>query len=247
MSSPAQDTPSVMPKQNVKPTNKCVPTKLPSILRHRLMLGRSLLDEIVEIKVGPSNTMFKIHKGHLCDRASYFRAVYQNPGDWKEKSEGLTLETVDPDTFQRFILWLYFNNVLDNFESVQSVPGLELINCYFFADQRNIPAMQNHVIDTILERVKTTKIIFVKHQRLIWENTPDGSPLRRLLVDSLAMTATAIPEMLQTDEKWKIFTKSFLADVLVAKCRHPTIISGAEFVKRRCEYHIHDETEPRCP
>ena len=175
MSSPAQDTPSVMPKQNVKPTNKCVPTKLPSILRHRLMLGRSLLDEIVEIKVGPSNTMFKIHKGLLCDRASYFRAVYQNPGDWKEKSEGLTLETVDQDTFQRFILWLYFNNVLDNFESVQSVPGLELINCYFFADQRNIPAMQNHVIDTILERVKTTKIIFVKHQRLIWENTPDDS------------------------------------------------------------------------
>ncbi|CAL8583852.1 hypothetical protein XPA_009467 [Xanthoria parietina] len=81
MSSPAQDTPSVMPKQNVKPTNK------------------SLLDEIVEIKVGPSNTMFKIHKGLLCDRASYFRAVYQNPGDWKEKSEGLTLETVDPRHF----------------------------------------------------------------------------------------------------------------------------------------------------
>ncbi|KAI4103907.1 MAG: hypothetical protein LQ339_004024 [Xanthoria mediterranea] len=229
MSSPAQNTPSVMPQQNAKPTN------------------RSLLEEIVEIKVGPSNTMFKIHKGLLCDRASYFRAVYQNPGDWKEKSEGLALTAVDPNTFQRFMLWLYFNNILDNFETVQSVPGLELINCYFFADERGIPAMQNHVIDAILERVRITKTIFVKHQRLIWDNTPDGSPLRRLLVDVLAMTTNNIPEMLQTDEKRESYTKSFIADVLVAKCRHPTIISGAEFLKRRCEYHIHDEADPRCP
>ncbi|KAI4244458.1 MAG: hypothetical protein L6R42_010444, partial [Xanthoria sp. 1 TBL-2021] len=181
MSSPAQNQATVMPKQKAKPTKRSVLTKLRSILRHRLILGRSLLDEIVEIKVGPSNRIFKIHKGLLCDRASYFKAVYQTSGDWKEKYEGLTLKTVNPNTFQRFVLWLYFSNILDNFETVQSVPGIELINCYLFADERDIPEMHNQVIDTILERIKATKIIFVKHQRFIWENTPDRAPLRRLL------------------------------------------------------------------
>ncbi|KAL8754540.1 MAG: hypothetical protein Q9199_004271 [Rusavskia elegans] len=219
----------------VKPTEKAKPTK------------RSLLDEIVEIKVGPLDKTFKLHKGLLCEKASYFKTVYQSPGDWKEKREGLILKDVDPAIFQHFILWLYFGNIIDDDETMQSVKGMRLMQCYFFADERGIPGMQNQVIDTLLEKIKTTKVLFVKHQRLIWENTPDGSPLRRLLVDALAMTAIDIPEMLQTEENQALYNKSFIADVLIAKCKHPITISGTEFVKRRCEYHIHDEVEPKCP
>lgn len=222
--------------------------KLRSILfRRRLMLGRSLLEEIVEIKVGPLDKTFKVHKGLLCEKASYFKTVYQSPGDWKEKREGLILKDVDPAIFQHFVLWLYFGTIIDDDETIQSVKGIRLMHCYFFADERGIPGMQNQVIDTLLEKIKTTKLLFVKHQRLIWENTPDGSPLRRLLVDVLAMTANDIPEMLQTEEKQALYNKCFIADVLIAKCKHPTTISGTEFVKRRCGYHIHDETEPKCP
>lgn len=248
MSSATQDQTTVKPTEKAKPTKRSVVMKLRSILcRRRLMLGRSLLDEIVEIKVGPLDKTFKLHKGLLCEKASYFKTVYQSPGDWKEKREGLILKDVDPAIFQHFILWLYFGNIIDDDETMQSVKGIRLMQCYFFADERGIPGMQNQVIDTLLEKIKTTKVLFVKHQRLIWENTPDGSPLRRLLVDALAMTAIDIPEMLQTEENQALYNKSFIADVLIAKCKHPITISGTEFVKRRCEYHIHDEVEPKCP
>ncbi|KAL8886721.1 MAG: hypothetical protein Q9215_005600 [Flavoplaca cf. flavocitrina] len=228
MSSAAQDQPVATPATNVKPTNS------------------SLLEDIVEIKVGPSDRIFKAHRGLLCERASYFKAILGNPGNWKENHEGLALKEVKPEIFQRFLLWLYFGNILDNNETAQSVAGTTLIHCYFFADERGVPGMHNHVIDTFLARIETTEIIFTKYQRLIWVNTPDGAPLRRLLVDALAMMGTNIPEVMQTEEDQEQYDKSFITDVLVAKCKHPMTINLREFVKRRCEYHIHDEREAKC-
>ncbi|KAL8635140.1 MAG: hypothetical protein Q9226_009381, partial [Calogaya cf. arnoldii] len=160
--------------------------------------------------------------------------------------EGIVLKDVAPALFERFVLWLYFGNVLDDDETAQSVHGMDLLKCYFFADERGVPGMQNQIVDTILDKVHTAKNLEVGHQRLIWENTPDQSPLRRLLVDALVMTAEDIPALLQTEKQQALYDKSFIVDVLIAKCKHPTKIAFTEFLERRCEYHIHDETEPKC-
>ena len=210
------------------------------------MLGRSLSDEILQIKVGPSDQVFEIHRGLLCDKASYFKAILESLGDWKEKREGIILKEVDPAIFERFDFWLNLDNVLYDHETAQSVPDIDLLKSYFFADERGVPGMQNQIIDTILEKVFYAKTLDIKHQRLIWENTPDRSPLRRLLVDTLVMTADELPELLETEEQQALYDKSFIVDVLIAKCKHPTTIPFTEFMERRCEYHIHDETKPKC-
>ena len=75
--------------------------------------------------------------------------------EWKEKHEGIvTLEEEDHVSFQHFMLWLYSGKVFDGDgdETMESVEMIQLLDCYFLADRRDVPAMQNYIIDIILSK-----------------------------------------------------------------------------------------------
>ncbi|KAL8736201.1 MAG: hypothetical protein Q9166_000356 [cf. Caloplaca sp. 2 TL-2023] len=173
----------------------------------------------------------------FCAHSSYFEKLLASNSDWKENREGIVLKDEDPDIFERFNLWMYSGKIVDDDETLHTIPYLQVIPCYFFADKRGVPTMHN--------LAKATNQNFAKHQRLIWDNTPKNSPLRKLLVDLLALTGK-VPTFLQEEEEAKQFDKSFLAAVLVTKYAHPNTISKDEFFKKRCEYHIYAEAEGRC-
>ncbi|KAL8859473.1 MAG: hypothetical protein Q9178_004151 [Gyalolechia marmorata] len=207
---------------------------------------RQLVDEIVTIKLEPSNKTFYIHKGLLCHHSSVFRTMMEH--DWKEKQEGIvTLKDEDPETFQRFMLWLYFGKVIDNEagETIETVTARQLVDCYILADRRDVPAMQNYIINTYLRKSRTAPPLLHGLQRYIWRSTPEQSHLRRLFVDIMVLRGDIAAEFKDENEK-DTYDKSYIVDVLIRKYATPKPISWDELYKKRCDYHIHNEKVPPC-
>ncbi|KAL9036078.1 MAG: hypothetical protein Q9180_004505, partial [Flavoplaca navasiana] len=205
-------------------------------------LLRELVDGLITIKLEPCNSTFYIHKGLLCHHSSVFKAMMEH--DWKEKQEAVvTLKDEDRDTFRRFVLWLYYRKILDNDESIATIPERKLIDCYFLADRRDIPAMQNFLIDALISKEKAVQFLFCHHQRYVWVNTPESSPLRRLFVDMMVLRGNIASIMGIENEKNR-YDKSYIVDVLIQKYKHPFTITWDQFYKKRCEYHVHNERVP---
>ncbi|KAL8906876.1 MAG: hypothetical protein Q9171_006091 [Xanthocarpia ochracea] len=207
---------------------------------------RQLVDEIVTIKLEPSNKIFYIHKGLLCHHSSVFRAMMEH--DWKEKQEGIvTLKDEDHETFQRFMLWLYFGKVFDNDagETIETVSPKQLLDCYILADRRDVPAMQNYIIDTYIRKSQAARLLNFGLQRYVWGKTPEQSHLRRLFVDIMVLRGDIAAAFKNENEK-DTYDKSYIVDVLIGKDKNPKVISWDELYKRRCDYHIHNEKVPPC-
>jgi hypothetical protein len=80
-------------------------------------MDRDGYDTIVIFKVGPEKTPFNIHKTLLCRAAPYFKATLE--GNFLEgQNQVLELPEDDAPTFQRFQLWLYSNDMLEEDEAV---------------------------------------------------------------------------------------------------------------------------------
>ncbi|KAI4274166.1 MAG: hypothetical protein LQ337_004131 [Flavoplaca oasis] len=225
------------------PLLKYVIPNIPHFPR-RLRLCRQLVHGLVTIKLEPCNSTFYIHKGLLCHHSPVFKAMLEH--DWKEKQEGVaTLKDEDHGVFQRFVLWLYYGGVLDKDETVESIPIQTLVDCYLLADRRDVPEMRNQVIDTIFCKAKAANTVFSGFQRYIWKNTPESSPLRRLLVDMMVLRGN-LEKFLENENKENVFDKSFIVDVCIRKYRNPNLLSWEKFYEMRCEYHIHNERAPAC-
>ncbi|KAL8797908.1 MAG: hypothetical protein Q9182_007124, partial [Xanthomendoza sp. 2 TL-2023] len=191
------------------------------------------------MKTAASDEVLHVHKGLLCHHSPVFRAMLDH--DWMEThGSTIALKDEDHETFRRFIVWLYYGTVIDQDEDLSTIPVEELIDCYFLADRRDVPAMQNHIIDTLIQNMRATDTLFCRLQRRIWENTPQQSLLRNLTVDSLVFRGDIVG-VLEDENENDEYDKSFIVDVLIAKLKNLYIISWDEFYKRRCEYHIHNE------
>ncbi|KAL8683128.1 MAG: hypothetical protein Q9224_006711, partial [Gallowayella concinna] len=203
-----------------------------------------LNDVIITMKIEATNHVFHVHKGLLCYHSLVFRAMLEH--EWKEKQDGFILmKDEDHDTFGRFIFWLYYGTVVDKDEDLSTIPVKKLVDCYFLADRRDVPAMQNHIIDTLVQKARAADGLFCFLQRHIWANTPEQSPLRRLMVDMMALRGNL--SMIMKDEKdMDAFEKSFLVDLLITKYKNPNTITWDEFWKRRCNYHTHNDRVPPC-
>ncbi|KAL8881519.1 MAG: hypothetical protein Q9192_007780 [Flavoplaca navasiana] len=207
-------------------------------------LLRELFDGLITIKLETCNSTFYIHKGLLCHHSPVFTAMLEH--DWKEKQEGfVTLNSEEHNVFRRFVLWLYYGKILDYDESLITIPAQELLDCYFLADRRDIPAMQNFLINTIISKAQAVQATFCDYQRYVWCNTPGSSPLRRLLVDMMALRGN-IPLFMEAEDEKNRFDKSYIVDVLIRKYKNPNPITWDQFFNMRCDYHFHNERVPVC-
>ncbi|KAL8677084.1 MAG: hypothetical protein Q9186_006464 [Xanthomendoza sp. 1 TL-2023] len=209
-------------------------------------LKQLLNDVIITMKIEATNHVFHVHKGLLCYHSPVFRAMLEH--EWQEKQDGIILlKDEDHETFGRFIFWLYYSTVIDHDEELNAIPAKKLVDCYFLADRRDVPALQNHIINTLIQKARAPGSItpLCLLQRLIWENTPEQSLLRKLMVDFPVLRCN-LSTMLKDEKQKDQWDKSFLIDVVIEKYKNPSIISIDEFWKRRCTYHIHNEHVPPC-
>ncbi|MCJ1263938.1 hypothetical protein MMC22_003809 [Lobaria immixta] len=220
---------------------------LPKGFKGRKINFTSLYDSIIYVKVGPENTSFGIHRALLCHNSSYFDRALN--GGFKEAVEGeVILADEDPATFTRFNEWLYSGTVLLGNETEKDIHYKTLMNLYIFAEKRGVTRLQNAVIDCIIKKNSKSKALPNTYIGHAWNNTADSSPLHMLLVDIYVRKAN-FAEIMGDEKKRKGFDKEILIAFVLAfhRMKDDGSLSGAyDFWKRRCHYHVHNESFPPC-
>ncbi|MCJ1469512.1 hypothetical protein MMC07_008145 [Pseudocyphellaria aurata] len=208
--------------------------------------ANTLYDSIIYAKVGPDNTSFGIHRGLLCHHSSYFDRALN--GNFREAVEGeVVLADEDPSLFARFNEWLYTGVFLLNNEIGQDIPFEILVDLYVFAEKRGVIRLQNAVIDCMIKKRSIPTDI-----RYAWNNTPDSSPLHKLLVD-LFVRRVKFAETMDDAKKRKRLDCVLDKDILIAYVMafhrmkaDGSILKGYSFWESRCLYHVHNDRIPPC-
>ncbi|EME84971.1 uncharacterized protein MYCFIDRAFT_83022 [Pseudocercospora fijiensis CIRAD86] len=111
-------------------------------------------DSMIQIKVGTGSEMqtFDMYKGVLRFYSGYFRTAIENieNGRFAEAQDGaINLPDEEPEIFNLFRGWLY-TRVLPKVEDPQSDSAWRILfKLWCFGDRRNIPLLQNEVLDRL--------------------------------------------------------------------------------------------------
>ncbi|TVY19576.1 hypothetical protein LARI1_G003408 [Lachnellula arida] len=126
---------------------------------------------------------YTIHKNFICYYSGYFDAAFNS--SFKEgESQEVYLEDTRPLAFGIFVNWMYTQKLV----SIEGPPFLINSESYaflwVFAEMRMIPMLQNQALRELDQlRVKYGMGGYSVF-RFSYENTTNGSPLRRYLVDN---------------------------------------------------------------
>ncbi|KAK3216700.1 hypothetical protein GRF29_1g667282 [Pseudopithomyces chartarum] len=141
------------------------------------LLSRSMVD----IYVGTENTHWILHEKLLCYHSPFFRNIFYKKGS-TNKSFGLPDEEDLP--FKTFVGWLYSSSL--------PVPREEadltmLFDLYLMSEKFQIPALIADVLQVVREWYKFSDTYpGLRRVQYIYANTEDGSPMRHMLVHSVA-------------------------------------------------------------
>lgn len=201
--------------------------------------GSKCFDTIVRIKVGKGDAqeVFEVYKGLLKFYSGYFRAAIDNmeAGRFLQSEENtITLPDEDPSLFERFKSWLFIREF-----NLDSTSCSQLLTLWCFGDRRQIPLLQNHVIDVLYKQMVDLHYQPRAHYSLIYENTCEGSPLRKFLIYSHARRYDRAGSAFKETEMW---TYEILLDLGKELISRPAKMSREAFAKiDMCEFHVHEE------
>jgi hypothetical protein len=201
----------------------------------------------VIVSTEPGATTFNIHKDLLTYHCEYFRTALKEC--WKPGADD-TIHLPDEDAyiFSLFNYWMYTKRLyhkehcIDNKSAViETIPlsFKHLFDTYVFADKRGIPELANDVIDTIFAQICQHRCIPDWELEYIYVNTPQGSALRRYVVDF----ALATEKFDDIDEIADIYPKEFLVEVISAASKGNINIVGN---KKPWEAYITEAKELFC-
>jgi len=141
------------------------------------LLSRSMVD----IYVGPENTHWILHEKLLCYHSPFFRNIFYKK-DSNTSSYGLPEE--EDITFKTFVGWLYSTSLpVPREEADLSV----LFDLYLLSEKLQIPALIADVLQVVREWYKYSDTYpGLRRVQYIYANTEDGSPMRHMLVHSVA-------------------------------------------------------------
>ena len=183
-----------------------------------------------------------VYKDILCRSAPYFKAALERGGFKESKDQVLELPDDDPVAFSHFQLWLYTGNIIESHESPKDIPWEVLIDLYLFGDARGIPRLQNEAIDLFIEKSDVMNEIPSGELNFIYQNTVDGSPLRKLMVDMMTFDAV-LTDSMWFDEEPTLYPQQFLFDL--AKSLYETWVGTKtkiiNFRAVRSNYYVCDD------
>jgi len=136
---------------------------------------------MVDIYVGPENTHWILHEKLLCYHSPFFRSIFYAKNS-TTRSFGLPDEEDAP--FKTFVGWLYSSSLPVPREEADLTMLLDL---YLMAEKFQIPALISDVLQVVREWYKFSDTYpGLRRVQYIYANTEDGSPMRHMLVHSVA-------------------------------------------------------------
>lgn len=212
-----------------------------------------LSGETVRIKVGKADEQksFILHKGILSFYSGYFKSAL-NSEFIEGQTDEIDLPEEDVQTFRHFIFWLYRGTLR---RSITTRTILKMSRLWVFGDRRNIPLLQNSVLDEMRDIIKNaTKqwlLPGVMELSFVYNNTTPDSALRRFIVDVAhrTMSPTTVRPPSIDHPQWNAEAlQDMLAAALTgwekgtAKSISKADVEGWDM----CSYHVHEEGI-RCP
>jgi hypothetical protein len=203
----------------------------------------------VSIEVGPEHRRYVLHKALLLHYSDYFRNALN--GSWMEAEDRtITLDDVEPGTFNVFVDWLYSQKFPTTDKDWQVVTetedesDLNIIKTCAFGDRFMVPKLfqdaNNHYVDAKLNLSLYSIVIYA------FNNLRSDTPLLKFLVDLHCAVWQRTCD--DTDEDEKALQPQLPNDFLVrvmyrySELRE-TKIDGTEL--DRCSYHVHTSDEER--
>ncbi|THW60564.1 hypothetical protein D6D20_05711 [Aureobasidium pullulans] len=171
---------SLLASDTSTPTLPRIPSKAVSVLSKK----PACFGGVVTIEVGAEKKAFVIHKDLLSYYSDYFRAVFN--GSFKESVvRKLCLVHEDVDVFDIFNAFVYTNQLRDKNGVIgKDLSTFMLVRLWLFGEQHLVPALQNAAADALMERMAEYDKSPFSIMTHIYALTIDGSPLRRLVIDS---------------------------------------------------------------
>ncbi|KAG9673262.1 hypothetical protein KCU95_g16837, partial [Aureobasidium melanogenum] len=216
--------------------------------------SRKLFKETVSILVGPNKEKYNPHKDLLCFYSGFFRGAFK--GSFKEAAEGkIELPDVNPDIFEAFQVWLYSHSLRDGDNNKDSSKRPQLLPCrtlaqlWVFGDKYEIPLLQNDSTDALLGKLEEENQFDVNVVQIAYQNTLQGSCLRRLAIDFCVFRMGHQPgeRTIFKDPDHPNWSAEALVDF--ARCMSDAWQHKLSWrtlpTRDRCHYHIHADGE-RC-
>jgi hypothetical protein len=136
---------------------------------------------MVDIYVGEENTHWILHEKLLCYHSPFFRKIFYAKGS---TTQSFGLPEDDDNAFRTFVGWLYSSSLpVPREESDLGV----LFDLYLMAEKFQIPNLIADVLQVVREWYKfSDSYPGLRRVQYIYANTENGSPMRHMLVHSIA-------------------------------------------------------------
>lgn len=136
---------------------------------------------MVDIYVGEENTHWILHEKLLCHHSPFFRKIFYAKGS---TTQSFGLPEDDDNAFKTFVGWLYSSSLpVPREESDLGV----LFELYLMAEKFQIPHLIADVLQVVREWYKfSDSYPGLRRVQYIYANTENGSPMRHMLVHSIA-------------------------------------------------------------
>jgi hypothetical protein len=149
----------------------------------------------ISVLVGPSEQLFFVHKHIICTKSRFFTAACSE--HWIGGKEKVRLPHVNASLFQCYLTWAYGGQVdvtgftdvdLEDLLGGEALLVAKLIELYILGDVLDDLHLRNRVIRILV--LETTSLPRPSSLKRVWENTPDSSPIRRMLVRRATLLTT---------------------------------------------------------
>lgn len=152
-------------------------------------------EDVVKIFLADGRRVF-LHRSFACHHSLVLREAFKRP-----KAEGANhafiFEVVDSEIFSFFVEWLYTQKLELSGELGVRLNNKNLVQLWVVGDKLAVPRFQNLVIDRLHEIYKRDATISTVNLRYVYDNTSEGSALRRFFVN--LCTYDLDPQVLQLE------------------------------------------------
>jgi hypothetical protein len=133
---------------------------------------------------GSEQKKFIIHKNFACHYSPMLKAAFT--GSFLEgQTQSMVLEDVEEEIFALFVNWLYSQKVEDAGEEIPDQD--DLIRLWVLGQRLLVPKLQDQTIDALHKRSDEDWTAPTHMTKYIYDNTVEGSALRRWIVDQCTL------------------------------------------------------------
>lgn len=203
---------------------------------HRL--GHSVISFLVG-KLSPEK--FAIHESIIKPRSEFVRLALR--GEWKEANDRtIPLPDDEPQVFSLYQEWLYSGLIYTRPSQLLPKDDDEfalLTQAFILGDKLMDLDFKDSIVDAITEKLRKEQTFDTSLTNLVWENTPDGSPLRRLWMDVYFYFGSA--EWLDSKLMGEPVSSEFMVDFSRYQMQNRTGFGslGKDAMFFQCTYHEH--------